>query len=175
MEGREIPSVVFKTRIPDEASPGQFCWRDVRSEDVFTDKRIVLFALPGAFTPTCSALQLPGYETLYDDFKRVGVDEVYCLSVNDAFVMNSWRDALKASKVKFLPDGSGDFTRAVGMLVKKNNLGFGERSWRYSIHVEDGRITKAFVEPGLQDNCPVDPFEVSDARTMLAFLGERAK
>ena len=89
--------------------------------------------------------------------------------------MNSWRDAQKASKVKFLPDGSGDFTRAVEMLVKKNNLGFGERSWRYSIYVEDGQITKAFVEPGLQDNCPIDPFEVSDAQTMMTFLGERAK
>ncbi len=176
LEGKRVPSVIFKTRVPDDTATaaGQFRWQDVSSDELFKGKKVVLFALPGAFTPTCSSFQLPGYEAQYDEFKKLGIDDVYCLSVNDAFVMNNWRDAQKASRVRLIPDGSGDFTRALGMLVKKNNLGFGDRSWRYSVYVEDGLIVKAFVEPGFQDDCPSDPFEVSDAQTMLAYLAGRA-
>lgn len=174
LEGQRVPSVIFKTRVPDTAASaaGQFKWQEVKSDDLFVGKKIVLFALPGAFTPTCSSFQLPGYEGQYDDLKAAGIDEVYCLAVNDAFVMNSWRDAQHVQKVKMLPDGSGDFTRALGMMVTKHDLGFGERSWRYSIYVEDGVIKKAFIEPGFQNDCPTDPFEVSDVQTMLAFLKE---
>ena len=171
MEGRKIPSVIFKTRVRDEKIKGEnpYRWQDVSSAGLFKNKKVVLFALPGAFTPTCSSTHLPGYEASYNAFKKIGVDEVYCLSVNDSFVMNQWG---KHQKVKLIPDGNGDFTRAIGMLVKKNNLGFGERSWRYSMYVEDGVIKKMFIEPGFGDNCPTDPFEVSDAQTMLAYLKE---
>lgn len=172
LEGKRIPSVVFKTRVRDESVGGDnpYRWQDVSSDELFREKKVVLFALPGAFTPTCDAKHLPGYEAAYDEFKNLGVDEVYCLSVNDSFVMNRWGKSLDVSKVKLIPDGSGEFTRKIGMLVKKDNLGFGERSWRYSLYAEDGVIRKAFVEPGFSDNCPTDPFEVSDAETMLAYL-----
>lgn len=174
LEGKRVPSVTFKTRVPDEAASaaGQYKWQDVSSDDLFAGKKIVLFALPGAFTPTCSSFQLPGYEHQYDDFKALGIDEVYCLSVNDAFVMNAWGKDQKIENVKFIPDGSGLFTRELGMLVKKDDRGFGERSWRYAIFVDDGTIKKAFIEPGFMDNSEPDPFEVSDAQTMLAYLKE---
>ena len=169
---KSVPKVVFKTHTHDKNICGDdpFAWVEQTTDDIFKDRKIVLFALPGAFTPTCSSQHLPGYEKMYDEFKSLGVDEVYCLSVNDAFVMNAWREDQKVSKVKLLPDGSADFTRAMGMLVKKRNLGFGERSWRYSMYVENSEIKKIFVEPGFSDDCPDDPFEVSDAKTMIDYL-----
>jgi peroxiredoxin len=156
----KVPQVVFKTRVRT-------------SEDIFAGKRVVLFALPGAFTPTCSSTHLPGYEAAYDAFREEGVDEIYCLSVNDAFTMFQWGRHLGVEKVKLLPDGSCDFTKGMGMLVAKDNLGFGLRSWRYSMLVEDGEIVKVFSEPGMQNDCPTDPFEVSDAGTMLNFVRGR--
>jgi peroxiredoxin len=167
-----VPSITFKTRVRDESveGPNPYRWQDVTSDEIFKGKKVVLFSLPGAFTPTCSSTHLPGYEAAYDEFKSLGVDEVYCLSVNDAFVMFQWGKAQEVKNVKLLPDGSGEFTRGMGMLVKKDNLGFGERSWRYSMFVEDGEIKKLFVEPGFMNDCPTDPFEVSDATTMLKFL-----
>ena len=139
MENKKVPDVVFKTRVRDESIGGDnpFRWQDVKSSEIFNGKKIVLFALPGAFTPICSSTHLPGYEALYENFKELGVDEVYCLSVNDAFVMFQWGKHQTVEKIKLLPDGSGDFTRAMGMMVKKDNLGFGERSWRYSMYAED--------------------------------------
>jgi peroxiredoxin len=173
-EGSKVPSVTFKTRVRDESvgGPNPFRWQDVSTDEVFKGKTVVLFALPGAFTPTCSSTHLPGYEKNYDEFRKLGVDEVICLSVNDAFVMFQWGKQQGAQNVKLLPDGSGAFTRGMGMLVKKDNLGFGERSWRYSMLVKDGVIEKLFVEPGFIDDCPTDPFEVSDADTMLKYLRE---
>ena len=134
---------------------------------------MVLFSLPGAFTPTCSTSHLPRYEELYEDFKAQGVDAVVCLSVNDAFVMFQWGKSQNAKNVFLLPDGNGEFTRKMGMLVDKRNLGFGQRSWRYSMYVENGEIKKLFAEPGYSDDCPTDPFEVSDADTMLNYLKSR--
>lgn len=164
--------MVFKTRVRDESVGGEnpYRWQDVSSSELFDGKRIVMFGLPGAFTPTCSSTHLPGFEKHYDDFRTLGIDELYCVSVNDAFVMKQWADKLGVTKVKMLPDGNAAFTKGMGMLVKKENLGFGERSWRYSMYVEDGEVKKLFIEPGLSDNCPDDPFEVSDAETMLAYL-----
>ena len=172
LEGKRVPSVVFKTRVRDESIPGDnpYRWEDVSSDDLFKDKKVVLFGLPGAFTPTCSSTHLPGYEKRYDDIKALGVDEVYCLGVNDAFVMNQWGKGLGVLKVKLIPDGSGLFTKELGMMVKKDDVGFGKRSWRYSIYVEDGLIKKAFIEAGFSDNCPDDPFEVSDVNTMIDHL-----
>ena len=145
-------------------------WQDTNSEDWFAGKNVVLFSLPGAFTPTCSTTHLPEYEKNYKQFQDLGVDDIVCLSVNDAFVMYQWGLSQKATNVKLLPDGNGDFTRLMGMLVKKDNLGFGMRSWRYSMYVENGMIKKMFVEPGFSDNCNTDPFEVSDAGTMIKYL-----
>ena len=175
LEGKNVPNVIFKTRVRDESVGGDnpYRWQDVSSEDLFQDKKVVVFALPGAFTPTCSATHLPGYEKCYEDLKAEGIDEVYCLSVNDAFVMNQWGKHQKAEKVKLIPDGSGEFTRQMGMLVRKDDLGFGERSWRYSFYAEDGIIKKAFIEPGFSHDCPTDPFEVSDSKTMLDYLKSR--
>jgi len=169
---QRVPHVVFKTRVRDESveGPNPFRWQDVSTDDIFAGKKIVLFALPGAFTPTCSSTHLPGYEAAYDEFKAAGVDEVYCLSVNDAFTMFQWGQHQNTKKVKLLPDGNGDFSRGMGMLVNKGNLGFGDRSWRYSMLVDDGEIVKVFSEPGQEDNCPTDPFEVSDAETMLNYV-----
>ena len=168
----QVPSVTFKIRLRDEGveGPNKFKWQDVTSDELFKGKKVVLFSLPGAFTPTCSSTHLPGYEHVYNQFKELGIDEVICLSVNDAFVMNQWGKAQAVENVYLLPDGSADFTKGMGMLVKKDNLGFGERSWRYSMFVEDGQIRKTFVEEGFSDDCPTDPFEVSDAGTMLEYL-----
>lgn len=172
IEGNAVPQVTFKTRVRDESVGGDnpFRWQDLTTDDIFKGKKVVVFGLPGAFTPTCSSTHAPGYEAKYDEFKALGVDEVVCLSVNDAFVMYQWKLKLGLQKVFMLPDGNADFTRGMGMLVKKTNLGFGERSWRYSMLVEDGIIKKLFVEPEFMDNCPNDPFEVSDADTMLNYL-----
>jgi thioredoxin-dependent peroxiredoxin len=168
----KVPSVVFKTRVRDESvgGPNPFRWQDVTSEEIFNGKRVVIFSLPGAFTPTCSSTHLPRYEELYEEIKAQGVDEIYCVSVNDAFVMFQWGKNIGAQNVKLLPDGNGEFTRKMGMLVEKSNLGFGMRSWRYSMVVKDGVVEKVFAEPGYSDNCETDPFEVSDADTMLAYL-----
>ncbi|AFY36459.1 peroxiredoxin [Calothrix sp. PCC 7507] len=170
----KVPNVVFKTRVRDESIGGTnpFRWQDRTTQEIFAGKRVVVFSLPGAFTPTCSTSHLPRYEELYQDFKALGVDQVICISVNDAFVMFQWGKQQGAQNVFLLPDGNGEFTRKMGMLVDKSNLGFGLRSWRYSMVVNDGNIEKIFIEPGFDDNCPTDPFEVSDADTMLAYLKE---
>jgi peroxiredoxin len=166
---QQVPQITFKTRVRDEnvAGPNPFRWQDITTDDIFTNKKVVIFALPGAFTPTCSSTHLPGYEDSYQEFRDAGIDEVYCLSVNDAFTMFQWGKHQGLKKVKMLPDGSGDFTRGMGMLVRKDDLGFGLRSWRYSMLVENGEISKIFSEAGKQDNCPTDPFEVSGAENML--------
>ncbi|MDQ5957540.1 MAG: thioredoxin-dependent peroxiredoxin [Patescibacteria group bacterium] len=172
LENQKVPQVTFKTRVRDESVEGEnpFRWQDITSDDVFTGKKVVLFALPGAFTPTCSSTHLPGYDNAYQDLKDLGVDEVVCLSVNDAFTMYQWGQKVGVKNVFLLPDGNGEFTRAMGAMVKKENLGFGERSWRYSMYVEDGTIKKIFAEDGFSDNCPTDPFEVSDVNTMIEYL-----
>ena len=169
-----VPDVVFKTRVRDESLGGDnpFRWQDVSTDDIFNGKKIVVLALPGAYTPTCSSTHLPGFDKNYQALIDQGVDEVYCLSVNDAFTMFQWSKHLSIKNVKMLPDGNGDFTRLMGMLVKKENLGFGSRSWRYSMLVEDNKIIKLFSEPGKSDNCPDDPFSVSDVDTMLEYLKE---
>ena len=167
-----VPSVVFKTRVRDESVPGPnpFRWQDVTTEEIFKGKKVIVFSLPGAFTPTCSSNHLPRYEELYEEFKGLGVDQIICVSVNDAFVMFQCGKQQEAKNVSLLPDGNGEFTRKMGMLVEKSNLGFGMRSWRYSMLVNDCKVEKMFVEPDFSDNCPTDPFEVSDADTMLAYL-----
>ena len=168
----QVPQITFKTRVRDESVEGAnpFRWQDVTSDDIFAGKKVVVFALPGAFTPTCSSTHLPGYEQNYQEFRDAGIDEIYCLSVNDAFTMFQWGIHQGVENIKLLPDGSGDFSRLMGMLVRKDNLGFGLRSWRYSMLVEDGEIKVLFSEAGKQDNCPDDPFEVSDADTMLKYV-----
>ena len=167
-----VPNVVFKTRVRDESVPGEnpYRWEDKTTQDLFGGKKVVLFSLPGAFTPTCSSNHLPRYEELYEEFKAMGVDDIICISVNDAFVMFKWGKELGNKNIFLLPDGNGEFTRKMGMLVDKSNIGFGMRSWRYSMLVDDGVIEKVFAEPGFEDNCASDPFEASDADTMLAYL-----
>lgn len=162
-EGQRVPEVVFHTIEGHQ-------WRDQSTSELFAGKTVVVFALPGAFTPTCSSTHLPRYEALYQSFKNSGVDEVYCLSVNDAFVMQEWGCSQQAQRVRLIPDGSGEFTGGMGLLVNKDDLGFGDRSWRYSMLVRDGVIEKMFIEPDV----PGDPFEVSDADTMLSYLNPAA-
>jgi thioredoxin-dependent peroxiredoxin len=168
----KVPISTFKTRVRDEALGGDnpFKWQDLTTEEIFAGKKVIIFGLPGAFTPTCSSTHLPGYEKQYEAFKSLGIDEIYCLSVNDAFVMYQWAKNLGIEKVKMLPDGNGQFTKAMGMLVKKENLGFGDRSWRYSMVVNNSVIEELFVEANLEDNHEQDPFEVSDADTMMNYL-----
>ena len=163
-EGKNVPSVIFNTRKND-------AFVDVSSEELFKDKTVIVFALPGAFTPTCSSTHLPRYNELADTFKQNGVDEIICLSVNDAFVMNAWKENQEADNITVIPDGNGEFTEAMGMLVDKTDLGFGKRSWRYSMLVKNGVIEKQFIEADV----PGDPFDVSDADTMLAYINPQAK
>ena len=164
-----LPDVVFKTRISTNDMPG-FEWRDITTRDLFANKRVVLFSLPGAFTPTCSSTHLPGYEAMHKEICDEGIDEVYCLSVNDSFSMNAWFNGLGITNVKAIPDGNADFTRMMGFLVEKRNLGFGPRSWRYSMVITNGIVEMMFVEPGQQDNADSDPFEISDVDTMMRYL-----
>jgi peroxiredoxin len=172
-----VPDVIFITRVRDESIGGDnpFRWQKVSTDDIFKGRKIVLLALPGAYTPTCSSKHLPGYEGKYQELIDLGIDDVYCLSVNDAFTMYQWGKHLGIEHVKMLPDGNGDFTRAMGMLVKKENLGFGSRSWRYSMLVDNKSIIKLFSEPGQVDNCPDDPYSVSDVDIMLDSLKHTTK
>jgi peroxiredoxin len=167
-----VPAVVFKTRVRDDSieGPNPYRWENVTSYDYFGGKRVVLFALPGAFTPTCSTYQLPGFDENFEEFKSLGIDEIYCLSVNDAFVMNCWARAQNIKNVKLIPDGSGVFTHGMNMLVAKDNLGFGERSWRYAVVVNNGNIEQWFIEPGKQDDAADDPYGESSPETVLAWL-----
>ncbi len=162
-QGQNIPATTFRTRRNHE-------WCDVTTDELFRGKTVIVFSLPGAFTPTCSSTHVPRYNQLTPVFKKHGVDDVICISVNDAFVMNEWQKEQNADNITFMPDGNGDFSRGMGMLVPKNELGFGERSWRYSMLVRDAIIEKMFIEP----NKPGDPFEVSDADTMLAHIAPNA-
>ena len=163
------PVVVFKTRVRDESIGGDnpYKWEDVSTKDLFDGKRVLVFSLPGAFTPTCSTYQLPDYEKMYEEFKELGIDEIYCVSVNDSFVMNAWAKQQGIEKVKMIPDGSGEFTRKMGMLVKKDNLGFGYRSWRYAAVFNDRKVEMCFPEPGREDNHPDDPYVFSSPQNML--------
>lgn len=161
MLDRQIPDVTLKTRVRDESIGGDnpFRWQDFKVRDAFAGKTVVIFSLPGAFTPTCSNEQCPAFERVYDDLRAAGADEVYCLSVNDAFVMYQWGKHLGLSKVKLLPDGSGAFTRHMGMLINKDHLGFGMRSWRYALVAKDNKIVGWFEEPGINDTgADEDPY-----------------
>lgn len=162
-EGQRIPDVTFKTRSDSD-------WVDVTSAQLFNGKTVVVFALPGAFTPTCSSAHVPRYNELAPVFKAHGIDDIICISVNDAFVMNEWRKDQRAEHIRFIPDGNGEFSAAMQMLVDKESLGFGKRSWRYSMLVKDGVIDKMFIE----QDVPGDPYEVSDADTMLAYISPNA-
>lgn len=163
-EGKRVPEVTFRTRAGAE-------WKNVSTKDVFAGKKVVVFALPGAFTPTCSSSHVPRYNELAPSLRAHGVDSIVCISVNDAFVMAEWAKDQDADEIVFLPDGNAEFTAGMGMLVDKQHLGFGQRSWRYSMLVDDGVVTKMFIEPDVEG----DPFEVSDADTMLRHLAPSAK
>ena len=158
-EGQRVPAVTFRTREGAD-------WKDLTSDQLFGGKTVIVFSLPGAFTPTCSSSHVPRFNQLAKTFQRLGVDEIVCMSVNDAFVMNEWKKCQDADNITFIPDGNGEFTDGMGLLVGKEDLGFGNRSWRYSMLVKDGVIDKMFIEP--QE--PGDPFEVSDADTMLDYI-----
>ncbi len=160
MIGQRVPDITFKTRVKDEEEG--FGWKDVTTCDYFKGKSVILFSLPGAFTPTCSTYQLPNFEKKFAEFSLEGIDEIYCMSVNDAFVMNAWAKDQKLENVKVIPDGSGRFTRGMGMLVRKDPEDFGYRSWRYAALIEDCVVKKMWVEDGKMDDCPTDPYSVTD-------------
>lgn len=172
----KVPDATFITRVRDESVGGDnpFVWKQLSSDDVFKGKKVVVFSLPGAFTPTCSTSHLPRYEELHAEFAALGVDQIVCISVNDAFVMYQWGQHQKADNTFLLPDGNGEFTRKMGMLVDKSNLGFGMRTWRYAMVVDDSEIQQMFVEEGFSDNHGADPFEVSDADTVLKWMKAQA-
>ena len=167
-----VPAVVFKTRVRDDSieGPNPFRWEDKSTYDYFAGKRVVLFSLPGAFTPTCSTYQLPGFEDNYSNFRDLGIDAIYCVSVNDAFVMNCWAKDQDIMNIKMIPDGSANFTREMQMGVYKDNLGFGVRSWRYACVVNNGLIEKWFIEPGMEDNCAEDPYGETSPERILEWL-----
>ena len=170
---KNVPNVIFQTRVRDDSLGGDnpFKWEEKTSSDYFSNKRVILFSLPGAFTPTCSTFQLPDFNKLYDDFKNFGIDEIYCISVNDSFVMNAWADRMQIQNVKMIPDGSGNFTRFMGMLIGKNHLGFGNRSWRYMAVVKDGVVEKWWQEPGINnEGTDDDPYVESTPENMVKYL-----
>ncbi len=163
-EGQRVPDVKFKVRVDND-------WKEISTDDIFKGKNVVVFSLPGAFTPTCSSSHVPRFNELAATFKEHGVSDIVCISVNDTFVMNEWKKDQEAENITFLPDGNGEFTEKMGMLVDKADLGFGKRSWRYSMLVKDGVVEKMFIEPEVEG----DPFEVSDADTMLGYIAPNAK
>ncbi|MDM8547141.1 glutathione peroxidase [Candidatus Venteria ishoeyi] len=165
LEGQRIPSVVFKVR-------EGVAWKDVNSDDLFQGKTVILFSLPGAFTPTCSGFHVPCFNELAPVFFENGVDDIICLSVNDSFVMQAWQLEQQADHIRFIPDGNGEFSQAMGMLADKQELGFGQRAWRYSMLVKDGIIEKMFIET--EDEDVSDPYIVSDAETMLNHINPNA-
>lgn len=167
--GSKLPNVDFKFRLENES--GQFEWKNIDTEELFNNKRVIAFSLPGAFTPTCSNLQLPSFDLLFNKFRdKFGVDAIYCISVNDAFVMNAWGKSLNIKNVNLIPDGNGDFTRSMNMLVQKKNLGFGMRSWRYAFIARNGVIDAWFEEPGIEDNANSDPYGATSPDSILEYL-----
>ncbi|WP_295047102.1 peroxiredoxin [uncultured Paracoccus sp.] len=168
----KLPLVTFRTRVRDDAVGGSnpYRWQDMTTDDYFAGKRVVLFSLPGAFTPTCSTYQLPGFEKAFAQMQACGIDAIYCMSVNDSFVMNQWAKAQGLQNVTVIPDGSAEFTAKVGMLVRKDNLGFGARSWRYAAIVNDGVVEAWFEEPGRCDDCAEDPYGATSPESVLEWL-----
>ena len=159
-----VPSIVFHTRV----SNGEiFEWKDVSTWNIFAGRRVLIFSLPGAFTPTCSTYQLPNFDRQAELFYATGIEDIYCVSVNDSFVMNAWAKANEIENIKMIPDGSGKFTEEMQMLVDKDNLGFGRRSWRYACVVDNGKITDWFIEEGKTDNCPTDPYLFTNPEYIL--------
>lgn len=170
--GVTLPDVTFHTRVRDESIGGDnpFRWQDMTTADYFANKRVILFSLPGAFTPTCSTFQLPGFEKNAETFAGLGIDAIYCMSVNDTFVMNKWAQSQDLKAVSVIPDGAGEFSRKIGMLVSKENIGFGMRSWRYAAIINNGVIEAWFEEPGRADNHGEDPYGVSSPENLLEHL-----
>jgi peroxiredoxin len=169
-----IPDVTFKTRVRDESieGPNPYRWEDVTTDQLWGQGRHIVFSLPGAFTPTCSTYQLPGFEKMCADgvFDQYAIETVSVISVNDAFVMNAWAKAQEIKDVQVIPDGSGRFTRMMGMLVDKDNLGFGHRSWRYAMVIRHGVVEKWFEEPGREDNHGDDPYGETSPENVLNYL-----
>ena len=176
IEGFNVPKVTFRIRTGDEVETDGGCaiggeWHNATTDSYFKGKRVVIFSLPGAFTPTCSSQQLPGFEKEYNSIKDMGIDEIYCISVNDSYVMNAWADRMQIQNVKMIPDGSGNFTRFMGMLIGKNHLGFGNRSWRYMAVVNDGAVEKWWQEPGINnEGTDDDPYVESTPDNMIDYL-----
>jgi len=166
-DGIKIPAVDFYMRVQDQN--GKYKWVQKNSHELFK-KRILLFSVPGAFTPTCTDFQLPDYEYNYDTIRNLDIDEIYCISVNDAFVMNSWAKQIGVRHVQMIPDGNGDFTRQMGMLVDKSDVGLGQRSWRYSAVIKDGVVEKWFEEPGRCDRSRNDPYINCTVNELLKYL-----
>ena len=167
IEGKKCSNIILKVRKIGK-------WSEVNTDELFKKKRIIIFSLPGAFTPVCSEKQLPGFEKNYDKLKKMGIDEIYCISVNDGFVMNAWADHQKIRKIKVLPDGNADFTRAMGMLVNKNHVGFGLRSWRYCAVINDGIIEKWWQEPGMNnEGSDSDPYIETTPEKCINYLEKK--
>jgi peroxiredoxin/glutaredoxin len=163
-EGRRVPDVTFRVRENNE-------WKNVTTHDLFDGKSVAVFSLPGAFTPTCSSTHLPAFQRARPGLlrQRRRLDPVHLgqRPVRD----DEWAKDQECSNITVIPDGNGEFTAGMGMLVDKSDLGFGKRSWRYSMLVKDGIVEKMFIEP----EEPGDPFKVSDADTLLAYINPGAK
>ncbi len=173
-----LPNINFRMRVNNEFETGEACyiddidpWKSVSSKELFEGKRVVIFSLPGAFTPTCTSQQLPAYDQKFEEFKSYGIDSIYCISVNDSFVMNAWSHYLGVKNIQMIPDGTGQFTRMMGMLINKDHLGFGMRSWRYSLIANNMHIEQMFIEEGINDNGnDDDPYKATNPDNLLEFL-----
>ena len=176
IKGFKIPKVIFRVREGDTSDNEAICaiggkWINKSTDDYFKGKRVILFSLPGAFTPTCSSQQLPGFEKNAAKFKDLGIDEIYCCSVNDSYVMNAWAKKMNISNVKVIPDGSGLFTKYMGMLISKDHDGFGQRSWRYMAIINDGVVEKWWQEPGINNSgSDDDPYVETTPENSINYL-----
>ena len=178
MLGKQVPSVTLHCRVRDERyKPNPFRWAPRDSREAFGEGRVVVFSFPAAFSPTCSDTHLPSAEALMDDFEAEGVRAVYGMAVNDAFAMYQWGRHLGIERVRLMPDGNGDFTRRMGMLVSARPYGYGVRSWRYAFVAEDGVIAAWFEEPGIADDVDtdIDPYGETAPEKVLAWLRENER
>jgi len=175
--GEVVPAVEFKVRVLAGTVDGSdvYRWDTLTSYDLFGGKRVIIFSLPGAFTPTCDTFQLPGFELMYHNFRLLhGIDAIYCISVNDAFVMNAWAKSQDIKDVTMIPDGNNTFTQKMGMLVDKENIGFGARSWRYAAIIDQGRIEAWFEEPGFSNNAEDDPYGETTPEKVMEYLNVKS-
>ena len=176
--GEPIPNTTFffRKENPNFTGIDKNDWFPEKSQDLLVGKKVIIVGVPGPFTPVCSGFQVPQFEKYYNDFKfEYGIEEIYITAVADFFVMDAWKKSLNLKNLKMLPDGSGDWARLNGMLVNRAEWGYGYRSWRYAMIVDNLIIERMFCEPNPEDMIGNDPYGESAPQNILEWLSRKKK